>query len=84
MAGSARTIPPPPVNPETKPFWDAAGAARHEPHLKGHLNYCLANQFVNGRLTIAAALARWPRWTKKLARDRAVNRRLSMMWRIGS
>ena len=26
--------------------------------LKGQLNYCLANQFVNGRLTIAAALPR--------------------------
>jgi uncharacterized protein len=28
MAGSARTIPPPPVNPETKPFWDAAAQGR--------------------------------------------------------
>jgi hypothetical protein len=26
--------------------------------LKGQLNCCLANQFVNGRLTIAAALPR--------------------------
>src|SRR6266404_6219829 len=28
MAGSARTIPPPPVNPETKPFWNAAAQGR--------------------------------------------------------
>src|SRR5262249_21907599 len=28
MAGSARTIPAPPVNPETKPFWDAAAQGR--------------------------------------------------------
>ena len=28
MTGSARTIPPPPVNPETKPFWDAAAQGR--------------------------------------------------------
>lgn len=25
MSASTRTIPAPPVNPETKPFWDAAG-----------------------------------------------------------
>src|SRR5262249_56785232 len=28
MAGSAATLPPPPVNPETKPFWDAAAQGR--------------------------------------------------------
>jgi uncharacterized OB-fold protein len=26
MSGTQRTIPAPPVNPETKPFWDAAAA----------------------------------------------------------
>ena len=43
-----------------------------------------ANQFVNGWLTIAAAFSRWARWIKKLARDRVVNRQLSMMWRVAS
>jgi|SRR5688500_16485208 uncharacterized OB-fold protein len=28
MSGSARSIPAPPVSPETKPFWDAAAAGR--------------------------------------------------------
>ena len=26
MSGSQRTIPAPPVSPETTPFWDAAAA----------------------------------------------------------
>jgi uncharacterized protein len=28
MSGQARTIPAPPVSPETRPFWDAAAAGR--------------------------------------------------------
>ncbi|HEX5814042.1 MAG TPA: OB-fold domain-containing protein [Methylomirabilota bacterium] len=28
MSGSGRSIPAPPVSPETKPFWDAAAAGR--------------------------------------------------------
>jgi len=30
MSATMRTIPAPPVSAETKPFWDAAAAGRHE------------------------------------------------------